>query len=187
MGNECNCLIVSASLILPFLGIGMRIDLFQSCGHWWVFQICWHIECNTLMASSFTVLNSSTGIPSHPLDFLTAGSWASHGKYTGVVCHSLLQRITFCENSPVLPIHLGWHGSWLQWVLQIPLPRQGSDPWRGDYHYRYRFLCICYSGPLILSLPIYCYFFETDWLWLNSQWVFCFKWVPLYISKKFCL
>jgi len=22
----------------------MRIDLFQSCGHGWVFQICWHIE-----------------------------------------------------------------------------------------------------------------------------------------------
>ena len=47
------------SLVLPFLGIGMRIDLFQSCGHCWVFQICWHIECNTLMASSFKVLNSS--------------------------------------------------------------------------------------------------------------------------------
>ena len=28
------------SLVLPFLGIGMRIDLFQSCGHCWVFQIC---------------------------------------------------------------------------------------------------------------------------------------------------
>ena len=23
------------SLVLPFLGIGMRIDLFQSCGHCW--------------------------------------------------------------------------------------------------------------------------------------------------------
>ena len=28
------------SLVLPFLGIGMRIDIFQSCGHCWVFQIC---------------------------------------------------------------------------------------------------------------------------------------------------
>ena len=35
-----------AELNWPFLGIGMRIDLFQSCGHCWVFQICWHIECN---------------------------------------------------------------------------------------------------------------------------------------------
>ena len=50
------------SLVLPFLGIGMRIDLFQSCGHCWVFQICWHIECNTLIASSFRVMNIYTGI-----------------------------------------------------------------------------------------------------------------------------
>ena len=27
------------SLALPFLGIGMKTDLFQSCGHCWVFQI----------------------------------------------------------------------------------------------------------------------------------------------------
>ena len=26
----------------------MKTDLFQSCGHCWVFQICWHIECSTL-------------------------------------------------------------------------------------------------------------------------------------------
>ena len=36
------------SLALPFFGIGMKTDLFLSCGHWWVFQICWHIECSTL-------------------------------------------------------------------------------------------------------------------------------------------
>ena len=29
------------SLALPFFGIGMKTDLFQSCGHYWVFQICW--------------------------------------------------------------------------------------------------------------------------------------------------
>ena len=26
--------------------VGMKTDLFQSCGHCWVFQICWHIEWN---------------------------------------------------------------------------------------------------------------------------------------------
>ena len=31
------------SLTLPFLGSGMKTDLFQSCGHCWVFQICWHV------------------------------------------------------------------------------------------------------------------------------------------------
>ena len=43
---------------------------FQSCGHCWVFQICWHIECNTFTAPSFKIWNSSTGIPSPPLALL---------------------------------------------------------------------------------------------------------------------
>ena len=55
------------SLALPFLGIGMKTDLFQSRGHCWVFQICCHIECSTFTASSFRIWNSSTGIPSSPL------------------------------------------------------------------------------------------------------------------------
>ena len=45
----------------------MKTDLFQSCGHCWVFQICWHTECSTFTASSFRVWNSSTGIPSPSL------------------------------------------------------------------------------------------------------------------------
>ena len=45
----------------------MKTDLFQSYGHCWVFQICWHIECSTFKASSFRFWNSSTGIPSPPL------------------------------------------------------------------------------------------------------------------------
>ena len=55
------------SLALPFFGIGMKTDLFQSCGHCWVFQICWHIEYSTSTASSFRIWNSSAGIPSPPL------------------------------------------------------------------------------------------------------------------------
>jgi len=55
------------SLALPFFGTGMKTDLLQSCGHCWVFQICWHIECSILTASSFRTWNSSAGIPSPPL------------------------------------------------------------------------------------------------------------------------
>ena len=55
------------SLALPFFGIGMKTDLFQSCGHCWVFQICWHIECSTFTTLSFRIWNSSAGIPSPPL------------------------------------------------------------------------------------------------------------------------
>ena len=56
------------SLALPFFGIGMKTDLFQSFGHCWVFQICWHIECSTFIASPFSIWNSSAGIPSPLLD-----------------------------------------------------------------------------------------------------------------------
>ena len=52
------------SLALPFFGIGMKTDLLQSCGHCWVFQICCHIKCSTLTASSLKIWNGSTGIPS---------------------------------------------------------------------------------------------------------------------------
>ena len=55
------------SLALPFFGIGMKTDLFQSCGHCWVFQICWQIEWSAFTASSFRIWNSSTGIPLPPL------------------------------------------------------------------------------------------------------------------------
>ena len=58
------------SLSLPFFGIGMKTDIFQSGGHCWVLQICWHIECSTFTASSFRIWNSSTGIPSPPLALL---------------------------------------------------------------------------------------------------------------------
>ena len=47
------------SSVLPFFGIGMKTDLFQLWGHFWVFQICWYIECSTLTASSLRILNSS--------------------------------------------------------------------------------------------------------------------------------
>jgi len=83
-------------LALPFFGTGMKTDLFQSCVHLWVFQICWHIECSTFTASSFRIWNSSTGIPSPPLALfivmlpkahipgcLALGEWSHHCDYLG--------------------------------------------------------------------------------------------------------
>ena len=60
-----------------FLGDWMRTDIFQSCGHCWVFQNCWDNECRTLMASSFRDLNSFAGILS-PLALLTAVLLMAH-------------------------------------------------------------------------------------------------------------
>ena len=42
-------------------------------------------------------------------------SWNSQGKSTELVCHSLLQWTTFCQNSPLWPIHLGW--PYIAWLI----------------------------------------------------------------------
>ena len=61
------CGSLTIHLALLFLGTGMKTDPFQSCGHCWVFQIYWHIECSTFTASSFRIWNSSTAILSSPV------------------------------------------------------------------------------------------------------------------------
>ena len=65
----------------------MKTDLFQSCGHCWVFQICWHIECSTFTASSSRIWKSSTGIPSPPLALfvvmLRKAHLTSHSRMSG--------------------------------------------------------------------------------------------------------
>ena len=87
MWDECYCAVVLVFLALPFFGIGMKTDLFQSCGHCWVFQICWHIECNTFTASSFRIWNISTGHPSPPLALfiviLPKAHLTSHSRMSG--------------------------------------------------------------------------------------------------------
>ena len=70
MWDEYNCVVVWALFGIGFLWDWNENDLFQSCGHCWVFQICWHIECSTFTASSFRIWNCSPGIPSPPLALL---------------------------------------------------------------------------------------------------------------------
>ena len=101
------------SLALPFLGIGMKTDLFQFCGYCWVFQICWYIEYSTFTALSFRIWNSSTGIPSPPLALfvvmahltlrptwlhipgcLVLGEWSHHHGYLG--CEDLFFIVLLC-------------------------------------------------------------------------------------------
>ena len=121
--DECNCAVVWAFFGIAFFEIGMKTDLFQSCGHCWVFQTCWHIECCTFTASSFRIWKSSTGIPSPPVALfvvmlpkahLTSHSWMSGSRwvitpswlsgswryflYSSSVysCHLLLNIFCFC-------------------------------------------------------------------------------------------
>ena len=140
----------------------MKTDLFQSCGHCWVFQTCWHIECSTFTASSFRIWNSSTGIPSPPLAFFTVmlskahltshssmsglGEWSHHRDYLG-------REALFC---PVLTLaswpvdrflkrrnldQVVWYSHLFQNFPQdwkrsvfIPIPKKGNAKECSNYH-----------------------------------------------------
>ena len=90
MWNECSCVAV-----WTFFGIGIKTDLFQSCGHCWIFQICWHTEWSTFTVPTFRIWNSWNSITStsffvwyflrpvwlHTPGCLTLGEWSHHPGY----------------------------------------------------------------------------------------------------------
>ena len=115
MWDECNCAVVWAFFGITFLGVGMKTDLFQTCGYCWVFQICWLVECSTFTASSFRMWKSSTGIPSPPLALLIVmlpkAHLTSHSRMTGsrwVITPSWLSGSwrSFLYSSSVYSCHL---------------------------------------------------------------------------------
>ena len=58
-----------------------------------------------------------TDLGSSSFSVLSCYSWGSQGKTTEVVCHSLLQWITFCQTSPPWPVCCGWpHMAWLSFT-----------------------------------------------------------------------
>ena len=81
----------SLSILWHCLSLGLKWKLtFSSPVACWAFQICWHIECSTLTALSFTIWNSSAGIPSPalalfvvmlPKAHLTSHSRMSHSRW----------------------------------------------------------------------------------------------------------
>ena len=84
---ECNCVVVWAFFGIAFLWDWNVNWPFQSCGHCWVFQICWHIECSTFTVPSFRIWNSSAGILSPPLGLfvvmLPKAHLTSHSRMSG--------------------------------------------------------------------------------------------------------
>ena len=77
-------LLCSSVVIWTFFGIAFLWDWNENCVATAEFSSHWHIECSTLTASSFRILNSSAGIPSSPLALflvmlpkahLTSHSW----------------------------------------------------------------------------------------------------------------
>ena len=63
MWDEFSCAVVWAFFGTAFLWDWNENWHFPVPGHCWVFQICWYTECSTFTATSFSIWNSSTGIP----------------------------------------------------------------------------------------------------------------------------
>ena len=135
----------------------MKTDLFQSCGHCWVSQICWHIECSTFTASSFRTWNSSADIPSPPLALfivillkacLTLDSRMSDSMWmitqTSYLGHSVQfisvsqLCLTFCDptdcSMPCFPVHhqlpelAQTHIHWVSDAIQPSHPLLSPSP-----------------------------------------------------------
>ena len=112
---------------------------YCSLGHWTILSppdtsttgCCFHFGspsslflelylCSPLVAyQASTDLVGGGGSPFFVISFcLSCCSWGSQGKNTEVVCHSLLQRTTFCQSPPPWPTCLGW--PYTAWLI-IPL------------------------------------------------------------------
>ena len=79
--------------------------------------------------------------------------WCSQGKNTEVVCHSFLQWTMFCQNSPPLPVCLGW--PYMAWLL-VHWVRQGCGPCDQDWGNRLlegTNKALCAPGPIHLGWP----------------------------------
>ena len=95
--DEGNFVVVWAFFGIVFLGIRIKTDLFQSCGHCWAFQISWHIDSSTFTESSFRIeiaqlefhhvalfivmLPKPLWLPSP--GYLATGEWSHHCDYLG--------------------------------------------------------------------------------------------------------
>ena len=85
--NECSCTVIWTFFGIAFLWNWNETDLFQSCDHCWVFQICWYIEFSTFKESFLRIWESSTWIPSPPLALfiviLPKAHFTSHSRMSG--------------------------------------------------------------------------------------------------------
>ena len=113
--DECNYAVVWTYLGIAFsLGLEWKLT-FSSPVATAVSQICWHIECSTFTASSFSIWNSSIGIPSPPLALfvvmLPKAHLTSHSRMSGcrwVITPSWLAGSwrAFLYNSSMYSYHL---------------------------------------------------------------------------------
>ena len=100
MWVEGHCVVVWTLLGIAFLWIRIKTVIFQSCGHCWVFEICWHIECSSLTASSLRTWNSSSGIPSPSLGLFIVMLPKTH-----LTSHSTMSASRWVNTPPWLSGH----------------------------------------------------------------------------------
>ena len=167
----------------------MTTNLFQSCGHCWVFQICWHIECSTFTASSFRIWNSSTGIPSPPLALfvvmLSKAHLTSHSRMSGsrwVITPSWLLGSwrSFLYSSSVYSCHLFLISS--TFVRSIPFLSLFSPSLHEMFLGISNFLeeiSIVFPILLFSSIPLHCSLRKAFLSLLAILWNCTFKWVYL--------
>ena len=115
MWSECNlCGTLNILWHCPSLGLEWKLT-FPSPLATAEFHICWHIECSTLIASSFRIWNSSAGILSpplgvfvemHPKAHLTSHSRKSGSRWVIVPCGYLGHEDHFLYSSSVYCCHL---------------------------------------------------------------------------------
>ena len=113
--DECNCAVIW-TFFWHCLSLGLEWKLtFSSPVATVVFQIFWHVECNTFIASTFRIWNSSTGIPSPPLALfvvmLPQAHLTSHSRMSGsrlMITPLWLSGLwrSFLYSSSVYPYHL---------------------------------------------------------------------------------
>ena len=143
------------SLALPLFRTAMKADLFQSCGHCWVFQIC-NILCfcsvHTISLLYFACLcmKCSLGVS----DFLEETSSLSHS-FPLFLCTVHLRRLSYLSLLFFGTLHLdGYIFPFLIWLsllffsqLFVSPPQTNILPY-----------CICFSWGWFWSLsPIQCY------------------------------
>ena len=132
MWDECKCVVVWSFFSIAFLWDWNENWLFQACGHCRVFQICWHIECSTLITLSFRIWNSSTGIPLLPLALFVVMLLKAHwlcipgclalGEYDHTIVVILVFKIFFYSSS-VYSCHLFLRSSaFIVYTISVLLP-----------------------------------------------------------------
>ena len=127
--DKCNCALVWTFFGIAFLWDWNETDLFQSCGHCWDFQICWHIcwHIAKFAGTSSRIWNTSTGIPSPPLALFVVMLHKAH-----------------------LTLHYGMSGS--KWLIT---PSWLSDSWRSFLYRLSLFSChhFLISSTSVRSIP----------------------------------